>query len=300
MSTTRDNSEHLLTRICLIALGTALAAGVISGCNSEDPVLRNDGAYCTPEPESRTKDCIVEGPRDNLGDLFINSVEDLKNICQTKCNTIEDLALREIEGLKNLKAFTGIGITGGASIEDHPDLETTNGLQLEDGAALTVLRNPSLREVVGLGKLTTTVALDFEANPNLEEIHGLENLEEIFSGSENHEGLSSFRLVGTSVDSLDALDGLEMHQNTAFRLERNPDLRAVPELRGEARYVTVENNEDMTDVSGIAGMDKIWNSLTITDNPNVKNCEARRVADQVSYYEMADRRISGNSPEDCE
>lgn len=86
-----------------------------------------------------------------------------------------------------------------------------------------------------------------------------------------------------------------MHQNTRFRLQRNPDLRTVPELRGEATYLTVDDNQKMTDVSGIAGMDKIWGSLTITNNLNVKNCEARRVADQVSYWEMAMRRVSGQA-----
>lgn len=74
---------------------------------------KNDGAYCAPEPESRTKDCIVEGPINSTGELFINSVEDLKSICQTKCNPIEGLRLREIEGLKHLKALTGIGIKRG-------------------------------------------------------------------------------------------------------------------------------------------------------------------------------------------
>ena len=261
------------------------------GCgNSDDSVsyVKNDGSYCLPEAENRTEDCFIGGSEE-LVSVGGDSLEGIEQICNSKCNKIKLLSISNAKGLKNLKAFRGIEVTKYLSIGSNDHLKTTQGLQARNGIRLVVNGNRALQSITVLDGLTSVSGVTIENNPNVSEIVGLGDIDEA----------KQLVLAGTSLENLQQLNGLELGMKSSFAVAGNPNIRKMPELSGEARFIEIYNNRSLTDVSGVSGLGKIWGGLGITDNPNLKNCEAQQLTEDIEFYEDAKIEINKNGSGSC-
>jgi hypothetical protein len=255
--------------------------------------VKNDGSYC--DPVERTEDCYIgKGPGTGIG-VKINDPEDLEGICDAKCDKLNGVTVRNTRGLRDLRAFEGITITGGARINENEHLRTTAGIEMDEGASLFARDNPELREVVGLGEVKTLGGLILEDLPQLTSVETLKSVERLKTqGTSN----AKFHIKNVPIESLEPIDGMELDKWSYFWV-RETEVDELPDLEGQAIYMQIERNSSLDDVSGLGGLEKIWGSLSITGNQNLKNCLATRVRDEIEFSEDANVRIRGNESGSC-
>jgi hypothetical protein len=166
---------------------------------------------------------------------------------------------------------------------------------MDEGASLFARDNPELREVVGLGEVKTLGGLILEDLPQLTSVETLKSVERLKTqGTSN----AKFHIKNVPIESLEPIDGMELDKWSYFWV-RETEVDELPDLEGQAIYMQIERNSSLDDVSGLGGLEKIWGSLSITGNQNLKNCLATRVRDEIEFSEDANVRIRGNESGSC-
>ena len=281
----RQTPEQPIPQISLIALISITLLTAACG----ETLLAEGGSYCTPSAEQRSEDCYL-----NDGEpVVVDDVSDLDPICSTSCNKIRELRIsgRNVAGLTNLEALRGISVES-VDFTGVPDLRTTRGLSLAQGAGIRLGLNPSLREFAIEEPLTKITHVIIEANSSLVSLDALSEI--------THETSSQFHLMDIPVRDLDFLDGMKLTSGAYFQIRNLDNVTEVPELSGEATFIQIEENDSLKDVSGLAGIDRIFGSFTVLGNPNVKNCAADEVAQQITFHDRARINIRENGTGSCE
>ena len=258
----------------------------LAGCGGDEVnYLKNDGSYCLPQPESRTEDCYLDEIDPEADRFRVNSTEDLEKVCASKCDKVKLLDVADVDGLKNLRAFEGIDVVHAASISMNPELKSTKGLHLRDGASFRVLENPSLETVFGLEDVRTATTIKIDFNPNVNTVHGLENIEKVWEqGPEGEPKRTRVQIGRTQLSSLNELDGLKLHQGSTFRLRDNPNIKRIPELSGEkVAKVLIHDNDSLKNVDGLRGIDALY-KLEIYRNSSLKNCHIQDAIDGIEPW----------------
>ena len=260
-----------------------------------ETLLAEGGSYCTPSAEQRSEDCYL-----NDGDaIYIEEVSDLDSICNTSCNRIRKLSIhgRRVAGLTNLKALRGITVES-VDLTGVPDLRTTRGLSLAQGAGVLMERNPNLEEFVVEEPLDEAIRLEVVSNPKLNSLSALFDLRE-FGGKET-QIRRKYHLRDIPISDLDFIDGLKLTSGAYFQIRNLDNVTEAPKLSGEASIIQIEQNDKLNDVSGLAGIDRITGSFTVSGNPNVKNCAAEEVAQHINFHDRARIYVRENGTGSCE
>lgn len=225
----------------------------------------------------------------------MNRPEDLEKICSSDCDKVKHLGIRDIGAVRDLRSFRGISVENSLWIEDNDHLESTEGLTVSDGAALTIRNNAGLRSLEGMDSVKNVYGLDVIGNKNLKSLGSLQNLKSL-DGSDT----STLTFWQTSIRDFSPLDGIEITEGTNVLFQTNAQLTTLPQLEGKAAYVTLTNNKRLTDVSGLLGLDKLY-QVDVGNNPNLPRCHVEEVVDQLEFYEESNRPIiiQGNGSGDC-
>lgn len=290
-------------RLSFLTLPVLLVTTFLGGCNG-DALLKDNGSYCSPPADSRTEDCFLDEPQnryDDPGEITISDRGDLETICNATCDKIESLTVTRVNGLKDLRALNGIEVTERAFIERNPDLKTTKGLNLRNAAALDVVSNKSLTDVYGLSGVSIASSVSLRANSQLTKVHGLSSLERVYNEHEGEVLSSSFVINSGQISQLGDLDGLNLTRKSFLGLENLPNMTRLPRVQGQSTTIRINHNESLRNISGLTGIDKVITELEIRDNPKVKTCRAREIAEQIEYGEQrGDYEIVGNGSGTCD
>ena len=173
------------------------------------------------------------------------------------------------------------------SIQDNPALVDFDGLKVfKTAGMIRIQNNPSLVSVQGLSGLTSTGAgtsINILNNPQLTSLEGLHNLETMFQSS-------VLELNNNGIEDLNGLRNLKAAG--VIRIENSPVIRDVDELAnvtslsrlilintgisnldglsnssGELLSIFLENNGQLTSISGLSGTDQVRFLVTISGNP---------------------------------
>lgn len=279
-----------------LAFGFLAIAACGDQADEEVDWFKEDGSYCRPDPQQRIENCYVKPEGEDEHKVKIKSKEDLKRICRATCDKIKYLDVSSVEGLRDLKALTGITIEQSATISSNPNLETTEGLKMADESGIRIEYNPNLEEITGFQDVQTLSQFILEKSPKVQELNTLSNVDE-FQGGDDF--TARFRLSGTGIKDLEPLDGVTFGQGTWFYVLRNGSLEELPEVNGEIIHVTLQTNPRLTDIAGLSNLSKIIGSFSVTNNKSLKNCQAQAVADSIEFHERADIRIHDNASGSC-
>jgi hypothetical protein len=225
----------------------------------------------------------------------VNNPEDLEKVCSTACDKVRYLEIRDIGAVRDLRSFRGISVEETLFIRGNEYLQSTEGITLKDDARLSLKDNSSLRELEGMSSVKNLQSLTFEGNNELTSLGSLQNLARV-GGDES----SVLWFWQTSIQDFSALDGIEIKEGTNVLFQTNAQLTTLPQLEGKAAYVTLTNNKRLTDVSGLLGLDKLY-QVDVGNNPNLPRCHVEEVVDQLEFYEESNRPIiiQGNGSGDC-
>jgi hypothetical protein len=276
-------SSYLIFYVCLCVLTAACG----------ETLLAEGGSYCTPSAEQRSEDCYL-----NDGEpVVVEDVSDLDPICSTSCNKIRELRIsgRNVAGLTNLEALRGISVES-VDFTGVPDLRTTRGLSLANGARILLQQNPSLEEFVVGTPLEQASRIEMQSNASLRSLDALSNLQHFGETGEARK----LHLLNLPISDLSVFHGLELIGNTYFLIRNLDSLKSLPSLKGTAATIQIQVNDELFDISGLTSLEQISYKLTVSDNPKLKNCEARRVAEQITFGDDAQAVIRENGTGSCE
>lgn len=269
---------------------------LFTGCGgiAEPDLLKNDGSYCLPEPSERTQDCYIQ-PTEGRSSVYISKKEDLQRVCTSQCNKIEIARVTGIPGLRDLRAFQGVTIEDGVYVDRNPNLESTSGLTVTGDIYMRIQGNPKLQDLKGFAAVTETSTFHIEGNKRLKSLGSLQNVDTV---------TGPLVFWQTSIQDFSPLDGIqintdtELHKNVYF--EENNGLETLPELRGTALNVTIQDNPNLVDVSGLLSLEKLY-QVHLTDNPKLPRCHIEEVVNQLEYFEESERTtdIRNNGSGDC-
>lgn len=297
VSTMAYNTSNWLP--LLPATGLLFGFLAIAGCGNqakEVDWLKEDGSYCTPDPQQRSENCYIQPEDDDDYEVKIKNKEDLSRICDATCGKIRYLRVAAVEGLRDLKALTGIKIEESATISSNPNLETTEGLRMSDGSGVRFEYNRELEKISGFEEVETSSSFVLEDSPQVEELSTLSNVEKIEGGEDF---TARFRMENTGVKDLQPLDGVTFGSGTWLYLLRNRSLEKLPDINGEIIHITLQTNERLTDIDGLKNLSKVHGSFSVINNKSLKSCHAQEVADAIDFHEESEIRIRDNASGSC-
>ena len=226
------------------------------------------------------------------GDLTIEEADDIVDLSVLAglsrvggdFEILDNDVLLSLNGLQNLTTVTGfLSICSNAKLSDldslsslrrvgsflslgfNSSLTNINGLTgLIDAGSVQIFLNPVLESLVGLSGLTETGDLRLVYNPKLVSLEGLCNLTRITQ--------SSLRILDH--EALITLEGLE---NLAY-IEQ---------------HLEVQKNPVLTDISGLAGLNHVGETIVFTDNTSLNVAAVQGFIDSLDGFE-GNVRIIGN------
>ena len=278
--------------LSVVLVVAALAA---SACNNDtllpsgNEIAEKNGAVCEPKPASELEDCNVWD--ETL--IQIDTKEELREVCESDCRNIPNLSVFEIPGVTKLDAFANRQILEEITVRRMPDLKTTRGLNVQDGARVSVYSNPRLSDLQAVQNLTRAGKM-WISNNNLKDLEAIKDLEEMVRTT-----MMAFLTISeTQMTDFSALDGLNVNGDSV-EFSENPRLQELPELIGVPSQVFIHSNESLSNISNLASLDVVLNVLVIRDNKNLKRCHIESVLEGVRLGADATVTIDGNSNKPC-
>jgi hypothetical protein len=175
------------------------------------------------EPVEKTDDCFVT----NVGmDVREENASAARLLAGSPCKYTYALDVQEVRGIRDLSFARGIRYVLGPT---------------------SIVGNSELRSFDGLGSLERTGELFIRNNASLEDMKGLEGLEEVKPPDDplHQESLITGTISILDNDSLKTLDGLEnVRVATALEIRNNTSLRSIESLYGirSLDYLTITNS----------------------------------------------------------
>jgi hypothetical protein len=267
----------------------------LSGCGlADDPELK--GSICTPDPSVETQSCYIETQKPNAFYLQIQSEDDVKQICQSSCTKVKNLAITDMEGLENLKAFSRLDIDSSLRIASNPDLKTLKGLQVSGNIdEVTIDDNPELTSIQALEGLTgINFQVDIQWNPKLKSLKGLENITNW--GDVSYGGI---RLYKNGLKNLEGLSGFKGN-GTTLHIASEPNLQSFKGLGpdvGTLDALEIGNTPSLQSTEGLEGVDEVKKRLHFETVPALPACKIQSFVDRVATS-STDIRIDGANSSD--
>ncbi len=272
-----------------------VAAFAASACNNDtllpsgNEIAEKNGAVCEPKPASELEDCNVWD--ETL--IQIDTKEELREVCESDCRNIPSLSVFKIPGVTKLDAFANRHILEEVSVYRMPDLKTTRGLNLHNGARVSLTDNPRLSDLQGVQNLTRSGNMRI-SNNNLSDLQAIAGLEEMV-----YKHRTAFLAINqTEMADFAALNGVNVN-GAAVHFGSNSEVTELPELVGVPVDLFITSNDNLTDISKLASLDVVLNVLVIRDNKNLKRCHIESVLEDVRLGADATVTIDGNSNKPC-
>lgn len=221
---------------------------------------------------------------------MLSSLSGLEGITEVQVLRLVELPITNLVGLDNLASCGYFGLSFNNNLVDLTGMENLETVTNE----ITIGSNVSLQNISALQNLqsdTLTGRLIIADNPMLSSLEGLEALNsigsfEIFAnGIINLDGLQGITVTGSVINFLSGdnltsvagfIDGVTSTGLDLF-IHNSPNLITLDGLftAGSNNIVlenlTIENNPQLSDLTGLEGISEISGTLWIRDNVNLMN-----------------------------
>ncbi len=176
-----------------------------------------------------------------------------------------NLIVRQNASLTSLSALQGLRqVDWGIQISENSILPSLDGFDgLSQLGYLQIYSNPFLENLSGLQDLEQVDSLIVEGNERLVDLTALLNLQYVF----NELTISRNRLL-TSIDPLSNISG---SLNGRLFITDNESLETLSGLQGitSARYVSLQNNNSLQDISALSQLTSVDEFLIIARNDSL-------------------------------
>jgi hypothetical protein len=236
----------------------------------------------------------------------LSSLHGLEAVTETSdLNLFRNAKLFDLQGIANLTTVLGsVEISENASLQSLAPLAHLDSI----GGYLTLVGNPVLATLTGLGGVRAVEWLTIENNSKLIDLTGLYSLEKVgitdvgsFVIKENGKleslrGLDALTTINARVEiianpSLRSLQGLGAATVISdFSVLDNPSLQSLDGLEHLARvgFVNVNSNVSLKSINALSALRRVDGSLFISGNPLLPRCQCDRLLARIGAANVHD------------
>lgn len=275
----------MIERSMATALSLTMAAAGL-GCGG------GFGDQDVPEPCQVSVD---EAEDCNLGEVTIESVEDLEEMCETPCRRADKIEfiffddVAHVDGLNFLQEVEELTI-------DTTDIQTFSAMpELTDLQVLAIVSNSELTDVEPWEGITEMERFSVGGNDVLSDINVVPELTEVT----DEDGTGSVGVSNSVVSDLSALSNLEVTDTLAVRFnDEITDLTGLESLKTINTSLIMQENERMSSLEGMEQLTEVGLAVRMERMENLRECEVESFIEGLEHG-PENITLEDLSEEDC-